>query len=158
MQKGRVVAGGLVVARGHAAVVLHPANEPLNLVSILVQLTINLTRMVCIFSARNDGLRLELGFDMLGQVAAVVAFVCEDGFDGRFLLLAATEGQKRLGLRTIAGLAGREHERQRIAQGVYERVDLCGEAVATSSEDLGFGVAFFGQRHAGGPGPSSSRA
>ncbi len=127
-------------------IVLHLVDEALHQVALFVQMSIVLPRHLPVGAGRDDGDRATLS-DYLDECVGVVPLI------GNHILYGVRQEQ-RLSLGDIMGLACRELELERVAQGVHAHVDFTGEATATSAQALRPLAPFLAARrpHRDGPG------
>lgn len=138
----------LVVSRRDASELLDSANESLDQVATVVQMSIEYTRVESMGAWRNDRLAFLLS-NGGNEGVRIVAFVGNDAL--RRLLLDQRASQFNVG-----NLAGGEYHPQRIAQGVHGRVHVGAQPAAQAADVLL--TSFFGRRpYAGGRARCSSR-
>src|SRR5262249_35443439 len=129
--EGRVVAGGLLIAGGHAAELLGLAPEALHQVAVLVALRVDdalhLAALLC-GDDRTGTQRLDPRHDRL----AVVALVRDHHLHLR--ARRRGRGKQRLGVTDVGVLAGRDQEAHRQAQAADHYVDLGREAAPAAAE------------------------
>ena len=77
MQEGKVVTGSLLVACGNTPVVLDTTEEPLDLVSVRIQVDIELALDPPVLFWRDDRFGLKR-FDVCNEIITVRAFVADD--------------------------------------------------------------------------------
>lgn len=100
----------------------------LNQMALLVQFLIIGAWLGSILAGRNDCCRftgLDEGYESVTIISPVGNHV-----------LAVKVSQQRLSLGDVMTLPGREQQMQRIAQGIYQEVDLGGESTATATQGL----------------------
>ena len=77
MQKGQVITGGLLVACGNAPVVLDTTEEPLDFISVRIQVGVECTLDPPVLFGRDDRFGLKR-FDVCNEIITVKAFVADD--------------------------------------------------------------------------------
>jgi len=128
MQAGEKIARGFFVAGRDASELFDELKETLDEVALGVEGEIAIASDLTVRLWRDDGLDGS-HFEALDEGVGVVALVAEEGFGLRF----SREGF-RLG--DIVDLAAGEAERQRVAQGVDDHMDLGGRAAARAAYGL----------------------
>ncbi len=114
MQKREVVLYRLLVARGHATIVLDPIEKTLDLVAFFVEFDVMGAGRFTPFSAWNDRLGLESGY-RVDEGVAVVALVGQDRFDLK-TLSRTKHLEQGLSLGDVMALTRCHPEPERIAQ------------------------------------------
>ena len=128
MKAGEEIARGLFVARRDASELFDELKETLDEVALGVERKIAIASDLAVRLWRDD--RLDgAHFEALDEGAGVVALVAEEGFGLGF----SREG---FSLGDIVDLAAGEAERQRIAQGVDDHMDLGGQSAARAAYGL----------------------
>ena len=126
MQAGGESARSFFVAGRDASELFDELKETLDEVAFGVEGEVAIARGLAIRFWRDD--RLDgSDFEALNKAVGVVAFVAEEGFGLHF---------SREGLGDIVDLASGEAERQRVAQGVDDHMDLGGRAAARAAYGL----------------------
>ena len=128
MQAGEEIARSVFITGCDASELFDELKETLDEVALGVEGEVAIASELAIRFWRDDrldGSRLEA----LDEGTGVVAFVAEEGFGLRF----SREG---LGLGDVVDLAAGEAERQRVAQGVDDHMDLGGQAAARAAYGL----------------------
>jgi hypothetical protein len=128
MDEGEVAARQLLEAGEDAAVVLHEAEQDLDLVALLVEVPVGWALLDTGGSGR-DHRQGSLGRDGSQDGVGVVGLVSDHRRGGE----AVEQGQ---GLRGVTLLPGGQTEGQRVAQAVAGSVQLAGEAAARAAERL----------------------
>src|SRR5258708_798441 len=128
MQAGEEGAGGFFVAGRDASELFDELKETLDEVAFGVEGEVAIASDLAVRLWRDD--RLDGShFEALDEGVGVVALVAEEGFGLHF----SGEG---FGLGDVVDLAAGETERQRIAQGVDDHMDLGGWAAARAAYGL----------------------
>ena len=128
MEAGEVIARGFFVAGRDASELFDELEETLDEVAFGVEDEVAIASDLAVRFWRDD--RLDgAHFEALDEGAGVVALVAEEGF-GRHL---SREG---FSLGDVVDLAAGEAERQRVAQGVDDHMDLGGQAAARAAYGL----------------------
>ena len=128
MQAGEEIAGSFFVTGRDASELFDELKETLDEVALGVEGEVAIASELAIRFWRDDrldGSRLEA----LDEGTGVAALVAEEGFGLHF----SREG---LGLGDVVDLASGEAERQRVAQGVDDHMDLGGQAAARAAYGL----------------------
>ena len=128
MQAGEEIARGFFVTGRDASELFDELKETLDEVALGVEGEVAIASELAIRFWRDDrldGSRLEA----LDEGTGVAALVAEEGFGLRF-------GGKGLGLGDVVDLAAGKAERQRVAQGVDNHMDLGGQAAARAAYGL----------------------
>ena len=128
MDECQEVPGGLVVARGHAAVLLRLGPEPLGQVAVLVAVPVVVPLHGSVLQAGDHRLR-PLRLDRRDDRLAVIALVGDDDLRRR----ALDQGP---GLRHVGRLARREGQLDRQPEAADGAVDLRPESAAAAAEGL----------------------
>lgn len=128
MQAGEEISCGFFVSGRDASELFDELKETLDEVAFGVKGVVAIARDLAIRFWRDDRLDRP-DFEALHKAVGVVAFVAEEGFGLHF----SREG---LGLGDVVNLAAGEAERQRIAQGVDDHMDLGGQAAARAAYGL----------------------
>ncbi len=128
MQAGQEIACGFFVSGRDASELSDELKETLDEVAFGVKGVVAIARDLAIRFWRDDRLDRP-DFEALDKAVGVVAFVAEEGFGLHF-------GREGLGLGDVVDLAAGEAERQRIAQGVDDHMDLGGQAAARAAYGL----------------------
>ena len=128
MHAGEEIARGFFVAGCDASELFDELKETLDEVAFGVEDEVAIARDLAIRFWRDDRLDRP-DFEALDKAVGVVAFVAEEGFGLHF----SREG---LGLGDVVDLAAGEAERQRVAQGVDDHMDLGGRAAARAAYGL----------------------
>src|SRR5262249_42940231 len=123
---------GLLVARRHAAEVLHPAPEAFGQVALLVQVLVDLALLFA-RRERRDHRTGAHGLDRLDHRLAVVALV---RYHRRHLRRGGDRCQQPLGVADVRLLAGAEVDRHRQHQPADRRVDLGAPAAPALAQSL----------------------
>ena len=128
MQAGEKIARGFFVAGRDASELFDELKETLDEVALGVEREVAFPGGLSIRSWRDD--RLD-GSDLkaLNEAVGVVAFVGEEGFGLHF-------GGECSGLVDVVDMPAGEAERQRVAQGVDDHMDLGGRAAARAAYGL----------------------
>src|SRR5271157_5123477 len=128
MQAREEIARGFLVAGGDAAELFDEIEEALDEIAFGVEGEVAIARDLAVRFWRDD--RLDgPDFEALNKAAGVVAFVAEEGFGLHF-------GRKGFSLGDVVDLSARQAERQRVAQSVYDHMDLGGRAAARAAYGL----------------------
>ena len=128
MQACEEIARGFFVAGRDASELFDELKETLDEVAFGVEREVAIARDLAIRFWRDDRLDRP-GFEAFDEGVGIVAFVAEEGFGLHF----SREG---LGLGDVVDLAAGEAERQRVAQGVDNHMDLGGQAAARAAYGL----------------------
>ena len=128
MQAGEEIAGSFFVTGRDASELFDELKETLDEVAFGVEGEVAIARDLAIRFWRDDRLDRP-DFEALDKTVGVIAFVAEEGFGLHF----SREG---LGLGDVVDLAAGEAERQRVAQGVDDHMDLGGQAAARAAYGL----------------------
>ena len=104
-------------------------------VALLVLLLVIRARLGSVLARRDDCYR-PADFDEGNEGIAVIPSVGND-------IVAGQVGQQRLGLGDVMALTRREPDDQRVAQGIYQDVNLGAETAPAPSERLGLLSAVF---------------
>ena len=128
MQACEKVASGFFVAGGDASELLDELKETLDEVAFGVEGEVAIARDLAIRFWRDDRLDSP-DFEALDKAVCVVAFVAEEGVGLHF----SREG---FSLGDVMDLAAGEAERQRVAQGVDDHMDLGGRTAARAAYGL----------------------
>jgi len=128
MQAGEKIARGFFVAGRDASELFDELKETLDEVALGVEGEIAIASDLTVRLWRDDGLDGS-HFEALDEGVGVIAFVAEEGFGLRF-------SRKGFSLGDIVDLAAGEAERQRVAQGVDDHMDLGGRAAARAAYGL----------------------
>src|SRR5262245_17841740 len=128
VDEGQEVAGGLLVAGGHAPELLDLVPEALRQVAVLVALLVDLALLLARAQRRDDRLGAPR-LDLLDQRLLVVALVGDDHLEGHPL-----DQRARLG--NVGLLPGGQDDPDRQPQPADPGVDLGGEAAAAAAEGL----------------------
>ena len=124
MQKRDVVPNRLLVARGHATIVLDPIEKTLDKIAFFVEVDVIVAGFFAPFAARNDRLRLQSD-NRIDKGLAVVALVGQDCFKlGTLLRCERTLAEQGLSLRDVMALTRCHAESKRIAQGIGYNMDF----------------------------------
>ena len=117
MDGGEKVALGLIVAGGDGSKLLEPAEEVLDVMTLLVELLTVFARIEATFSGRNDGFLARSFKRLTNTDIHVEGFVCNQdaGFE---------PGKQGIGAVQIMRLTGRKIEACRFAQCIGGGVDL----------------------------------
>ena len=107
MQEGQVVTSGLLVTGGNAPVVFDAIEKPLDLISVRIQVGVNLTLDRPVLFWRDDRFSLK-GFDVRNELITVKAFVANH----RPRLQAS---KQRFCLGDVGSLARCQNEAQRVS-------------------------------------------
>jgi hypothetical protein len=128
MQACEKVASGFFVAGGDASELLDELKETLDEVAFGVEGEVAIAFDLAIRFWRDD--RLDGShFKALDEGAGVVALVAKEGFGLHF-------GREGFSLGDVMDLAAGEAERQRVAQGVDDHMDLGGRTAARAAYGL----------------------
>ena len=122
------VSSGFFVAGCDGSELFESIEETLDEVAFGVEREVAIARDLAIRFWRDDRLDRP-GFEAFDEGVGIVAFVAEEGFGLHF----SREG---LGLGDVVDLAAGEAERQRVAQGVDNHMDLGGQAAARAAYGL----------------------
>ena len=128
MQAGEEISRGFFVASGDASELFDELKETLDEIAFSVEREVAMASELAVRLWRDDRLN-GAHFEALDEGAGVVAFVAEVGFG----LHLSREG---LSLGDVVDLAAGEAERQRVAQGVDDHMDLGGRAAARAAYGL----------------------
>ena len=128
MDEGEIAARQFFEAGEDATVVLHEAEQVLDLVALLVELPVG-RALVDARGFRRDHRQGSLGCHGLQDGIGVVGLVGDHRGGGETV-------EQRQGLRGIALLPGGQAEGQRVAQAVGGSVQLAGEAAARATKRL----------------------
>src|SRR5260370_16531577 len=120
MNECQEITGGLLIAGGHAPVMLDLVPKPLDQVAVLVPVPVVVPLLGAILPGR-DHRRTAVSLDEVHQLLAVEALVADYYFKGDVL-------QECLGLVHIGCLPRRQHELDRHATAVDPRIDLSSTA------------------------------
>ena len=134
MDEGEIAARQLLEAGEDPAVVLHEAEQDLDLVALLVEVPVG-RALVDAGGFGRDHRQGAGGRDGLKDRVGVVGLVGDHRLGGK----AVEQGQ---GLRRVALLPGGQAEGQRVTKAVGEAVQLGGEAAARAAKRL-LACAFF---------------
>ena len=125
MQSGKEVARGFFVAGRDASELFDELKETLDEVALGVEGEVAIARDLAVRLWRDD--RLDGShFEALDEGVGGVALVAEEGFGLHF-------GREGFSLGDVVDLAAGEAERQRVAQGVDDHMDLGGPAAARAA-------------------------
>ena len=128
MQAGEEIACGFFVAGRDASELFDELKETLDEVAFGVEREVAIAPDLAIRFWRDD--RLDgADFEVLNKAIGVVALVAEEGLRLHF-------GREGLGLGDVVDLPAGEAERQRVAQGVDDHMDLGGRAAARAAYGL----------------------
>ena len=128
MEAGEEIARGFFVAGCDASELFDELKETLDEVALGIEGEVAIASDLAVRLWRDD--RLDRShFEALDEGVGVVALVAEEGFGLRF----RGEG---FSLGDVVDLAAGEAERQRIAQGVDDHMDLGGQAAARAAYGL----------------------
>ena len=128
VQAGEEIARGFFVAGRDASELFDELKETLDEVALGVEGEVAIASDLAVRLWRDD--RLDGShFEALDEGVGVVALVAEEGFGLRF----SREG---FSLGDVVDLAAGEAERQRVAQGVDDHMDLGGRAAARAAYGL----------------------
>ena len=128
MQAGEEIARSFFVARRDTSELFDELKETLDEVALGVEGEIAIASDLTVRLWRDDGLDGS-HFEALDEGVGVIAFVAEEGFG----LHLSREG---LSLGDVVDLAAGEAERQRVAQGVDDHMDLGGQSAARAAYGL----------------------
>ena len=128
MDEGEIAACQFLEAGKDPPVVLHEAEQELDLVALLVELPVGRTLLEA-GGFRRDHRQGASGRDGLQDGVGVVGLVGDHRLGGK----AVEQGQ---GLRRVALLPGGQAEGERVAEGVSGSVQLGGEAAARAAKRL----------------------
>jgi hypothetical protein len=128
MQAGEEIARSFFVAGRDASELFDELKETLDEVALGVEGEIAIASDLTVRLWRDDGLDGS-HFEALDEGVGVIAFVAEEGFGLRF-------SRKGFSLGDIVDLAAGEAERQRVAQGVDDHMDLGGQSAARAAYGL----------------------
>jgi hypothetical protein len=128
MQAGEEIARGFFIAGRDASELFDELKETLDEVALGIESEVAIASALAVRLWRDD--RLDGShFEALDEGVGVVALVAEEGFGLGF----SREG---FSLGDIVDLAAGEAERQRIAQGVDDHMDLGGQSAARAAYGL----------------------
>ena len=128
MQAGEEIAGGFFVACCDASELFDELKETLDEVAFGVEGEVAIASDFAVRFWRDD--RLDGSrFEALDEGVGVIALVAEEGFGLRF-------SRQGFSLGDVVGLAAGEAERQRVAEGVDDHMDLGGQAAARAAYGL----------------------
>ena len=128
MQAGEEVARGFFVAGRDASELFDELKETLDEVALGIESEVAIASDLAVRLWRDD--RLDGShFEALDEGVGVVALVAEEGFRRHF----SREG---FSLGDVVDLAAGEAERQRVAQGIDDHMDLGGRAAARAAYGL----------------------
>lgn len=116
MYKSQERGSCLIISGGDAAVVFHSVKEPLDPVTVLVEILVDEAGLLCVGAGGDHHLSAQLS-NGFGKGAAVVAFVGHHR-PGHVLC------QQRLGLFVVRLLPRGENEPAGVAQGIAAGMDL----------------------------------
>ena len=128
MDEGEIAARQFLEAGEDPPVVLHEAEQDLDLVALLVELPVG-RALIEAGGSGWDHRQGAGGRDGLKDRVGVVGLVGDHRLGGK----AVEQGQ---GLRRVALLSGGQAEGQRVAEGVSDSVQLSGEAAARAAKRL----------------------
>jgi hypothetical protein len=128
MEAGEKVAGGFFVARRDASKLFEILEETLDQVALGVESVVAIAFDFTIGFGRDDRFDLST-FEGGDKAIRVIAFVSEDR-------IWRHVGDKHLGLGDIVYLSAGEAQRQRIAQGVDDDMNFCGQSGARAAYGL----------------------
>ena len=128
MQAGEEIARSFFVAGRDASELFDELKETLDEVALGVEGEIAIASDLTVRLWRDDWLDGS-HFEALDEGVGVIAFVAEEGFGLRF----SREG---FSLGDVVDLAAGEAERQRVAQGVDDHMDLGGQSAARATYGL----------------------
>src|SRR5437764_2867603 len=125
MQAGEEIAGGFFVSGGDSSELFDELKETLDEIAFGVEGEVAIASDFAVQFWRDD--RLDGShFEALDEGVGVVALVAEEGFGLRF-------GGEGFSLGDIVDLSAGEAERQRVAQGVDDHMDLWSQAAARAA-------------------------
>ena len=128
MEAGEEVARGFFVAGRDASELFDELKETLDQVALGVEGEVAVASGLAVRLWRDD--RLDGSrFEALDEGVGVIALVAEEGFGLRF-------GGESFSLGDVVDLAAGEAERQRVAEGVDNHMDLGGQAAARAAYGL----------------------
>ena len=128
MQAGEEIARGFFVAGRDASELFEELKETLDEVAFGVESEVAIASDLAVRFWRDD--RLDGShFEALDEGIGVVALVAEEGFGLHF-------SRECFSLGDVVDLAARQAERQRVAQGVDDHMDLGGRAAARAAYGL----------------------
>jgi len=128
MCERQVVSGGLLVARGHSAIVFEAIHETFDEIAAFILAFAEGARMGAIAPWRNDRFRAAL-LNRLHQFLRVVALVGNHR-------LRLVIGQQLLGARHVVFLAGAQAELHRLSLRVYRDMQFGAETAPRTTEAL----------------------
>ena len=135
MDEGKEASSELVVADGDSAELLELEEEGLHKMAFLVEPPIDKPRVRVVRLGRDAEIRVVVG-DKLAKRPLAVSPVSENS--GAFQVNPA---EQFFSDSDVTGVAGRQHDLNRIAQSVHNRVNLGASAASTDADtliDLGF--------------------
>lgn len=118
----------LVIARRDGSELFEIVEETLDQIAFAVQHEIGLAWCASICLGRNDRRNLTR-FEPVDEGIGIIGFVGQEG-SGVDLF------KERFGLPEIGGLARRERNRDRVAEGVSDHMDLCCQSTSGSANGL----------------------
>ena len=128
MQAGEKIARGFLVASRDAAELFDEIEEALDEVALGIEGEVAIAGDLAIRFWRDDRLDVP-DFEALNKAVGVVAFVAEKG-------LGLHLGREGFSLGDVVDLAAGEAERQPVAQGIHDHMDLGGQAAARAAYRL----------------------
>ena len=128
MQAGEEIARGFFVAGRDASELFDELKETLDEVALGVEGEVAIASDLAVRFGGMTGLMARTS-RLSNEGVGVVALVAEEGFGLRF-------GREGFGLGDVVDLAAGEAERQRVAQGVDDHMDLGGQAAARAAYGL----------------------
>jgi hypothetical protein len=136
MDAGEKVSGGLIIAGGDSSELLELADEILDEMARLVQLSIKIARRLAMAPGRDYwGLaRRQEGFDY--ALIGIEGFIRQYGIGFHLR-------QEHVGACKIMRLATGQEERKRIAQRIDHEMDLCAQPAFAAPDRLVFTVFFW---------------
>ena len=135
MDKGKEASSELIVANGDSSEFLEFEEKLLHKMAFLVEPPIDEPRVGVVRLGWDAKIRVVVG-DKLAELPLAVGPVCEDS--GAFQVNPA---EQFFSDSDVTGVAGRQHDLNRIAQGVHNGVNLGASAAPTDADaliDLGF--------------------
>ena len=136
MKEGQVARGQFLEAREDTTILLELVDATLDQMALLVLLLVILARLGSVI-ARRDDRHTPAGFDEGNEGVAVIPAVGND-------VVASQVAQQCFGLGDVMSLTGCELDDQRVAQGIYQDVNLGAESAPAPSQRLGLLSAVFG--------------
>ena len=135
MNESEEAGSELIITRGNSAELLELEEECFHKVMLLVEPPIDKPRIGFVLLGRNAEIRIMIG-DKLAKRPLAVSLVCENG-----RAFQANSAEQFFSDSDIAGIAGRQHDLDRVAQSVHNGVNL-GASTATADANalicLGF--------------------